>query len=184
MDYAQRAAQAAPGDPQLWFLLGYTARISARFELSAEAYRRGLGLNPASHEGLSGLAHTYSVMGRSGEAEPILKQLLAHNPSRREDAVLLGELYMRSGDYTNALEWLGRAEHRAPESRSELLMALTYQRLKQMDLARRYLDLAKRHAPTIPMCIDRWLGTIAKLEIMRKLSRPYRHRPPKPRRQG
>ena len=39
VDYAQRAAQAAPGDPQLWFLLGYTARIDARFELSAEAYQ-------------------------------------------------------------------------------------------------------------------------------------------------
>jgi predicted Zn-dependent protease len=150
VDYAQRAAQAAPGDPQLWFLLGYTARIAARFELSAEAYRQGLRLNPASHDGLSGLAQTYSVMGRSDEAEPILKQLLAHNPWRREDAVLLGELYMRSGDYPNALEWLGRAEHREPAPRSELLMALTYQRLKQMDLARRYLDMAKRHAPDEP----------------------------------
>jgi cytochrome c-type biogenesis protein CcmH/NrfG len=71
VDYAQRAAQAAPGDPQLWFLLGYTARIDARFELSAEAYRHGLRLNPSSHEGLSDLAQTYSVMGRSREAEPI-----------------------------------------------------------------------------------------------------------------
>jgi Flp pilus assembly protein TadD len=74
VDYAQRATQAAPGDPQLWFLLGYTARIDARFELSAEAYKRGLHLNPASHDGLSGLAQTYSVMGRSDEAERILKQ--------------------------------------------------------------------------------------------------------------
>ena len=150
VEYAQRAMLAAPGDPQLWFLLGYTARLDARFDLSAEAYRRGLRLNPGSHEGLSGLAQTYSVMGRSSEAEPMLKQMLAHNPWHREDAVLLGELYMRSGDYANALEWLGRAEHYAPGSRSELLMALSYQRLKEMDLARRYLDLARRHAPDDP----------------------------------
>ena len=150
VEYAQRATLAAPGDPQLWFLLGYTARLDARFDLSAEAYRRGLRLNPGSHEGLSGLAQTYSVMGRSSEAEPMLKQMLAHNPWHREDAVLLGELYMRSGDYANALEWLGRAEHYAPGSRSELLMALSYQRLKEMDLARRYLDLARRHAPDDP----------------------------------
>ena len=77
VDYAQRAAQAARGDPQPSFLLGYTARIDARFELSAEAYRQGLRLNPASHEGLSDLAQTYSVMGRSREAEPILV-----NPTR------------------------------------------------------------------------------------------------------
>ena len=98
----------------------------------------------------------------------MLKQLLAHNPWHREDAVLLGELYMRSGDYPNALDWLGRAEHYAPGSRSELLVALSYQRLKEMDLAHRYLDLAKRHALTIPMCRDRWQGTIAKLGTISK----------------
>ena len=157
VDYAQRAAQAAPGDPQLWFLLGYTARLDAKFQLSAEAYQRGLRLNPGSHEGLSGLAQTYSVMGRSDEAEPMLKHLLASNPWHREDAVLLGELYMRSGDYTGAIDWLGRAEHYAPGARSELLMALSYQRLKQMDIARHYLDLAKHHAPDDPD-VQRSLG--------------------------
>ena len=46
VDEAERAAQAAPGYAQPSFLLGYTARIDARFELSAEAYRRGLRLTP------------------------------------------------------------------------------------------------------------------------------------------
>jgi hypothetical protein len=30
LQYAERAAQAAPNDPQLWFLLGYAARLNAR----------------------------------------------------------------------------------------------------------------------------------------------------------
>ena len=157
VDYAQRAAQAAPGDPQLWFLLGYTARLDAKLQLSAEAYQRGLRLNPTSHEGLSGLAQTYSVMGRSSDAERLLKHLLASNPWPRDDAVLLGELYMRSGDYTTALDWLGRAEHYAPGARSELLIALSNQRLKQMDVARHYLELARRRAPDDPD-VQRSLG--------------------------
>jgi Tfp pilus assembly protein PilF len=64
--------------------------------------------------------------------------------------LLLGDLYMRSADYTDALDWLGKAERIQPDARSELLMALSYQHLKQMDLASQYLELAKRHAPDNP----------------------------------
>ena len=67
-DYARRAAEAAPSDPQLWFLLGYAARLDARLQDSADAYSRGLKLNSSSIEGLSGLAQTYSAMGRSEDA--------------------------------------------------------------------------------------------------------------------
>jgi Flp pilus assembly protein TadD len=45
LDYARRAAQAAPNDPQLWFLLGYAARLDAKYQESADAYSRGLRLN-------------------------------------------------------------------------------------------------------------------------------------------
>jgi hypothetical protein len=31
-EMAERAAQAAPNDPQLWFLLGYAARLNAKFQ--------------------------------------------------------------------------------------------------------------------------------------------------------
>ena len=31
LDYAQRATQAAPNDPQLWFLLGYAARLDGKY---------------------------------------------------------------------------------------------------------------------------------------------------------
>src|SRR5450631_1036544 len=48
LDYAQRAAQAAPNDPQLWFLLGYAARLSGKYPQSADAYDRGLRLAPSA----------------------------------------------------------------------------------------------------------------------------------------
>jgi len=150
LDYAQRAAQAAPNDPQLWFLLGYAARLSGKYPPSVDAYSRGLRLSPSSVDGLSGLAQTYSLMGRTDDAERLLKQIVASDPRRGDDALLLGDLYMRAADYTDALEWLSKSEQIQPGARSELLMALCYEHTKQPDLASQYLELAKRHAPDNP----------------------------------
>lgn len=148
--YAQRATQAAPNDPQLWFLLGYAARLDSKPGLSVDAYNHGLRLNPSSTEGLSGLAQTYGVMGRTKEAQDLLKKVLASDPKQIDDALLLGDLQMRSGDYQDALETLGQAERFQPGARSELLLALSYQHLNQMDQARHYLDIARRRSPDNP----------------------------------
>ena len=150
VDYAQRAASATPNEASLWFLLGYAARLNGKLQLSADSYKRGLRLHPSALDGISGLAQTYSTMGRTAEAEALLKQALSADSKRNNDAVLLGELLLRSGDYPNALDVLGRAEQMQPGARTELLMALAYQHQKQLDLASRYLELAKRHAPDNP----------------------------------
>lgn len=150
VDYAQRAVQATPNDAQLWFLLGYALRLNGKSVLSADAYSRGLRLSPSALDGISGLAQTYSTMGRAAEAERLLDQVLSTDPKRINDAVLLGELLLRDGDYPAALDVLGRAEQMQPEARSELLMALAYEHQKQLDQASRYLELARRHAPDNP----------------------------------
>jgi tetratricopeptide (TPR) repeat protein len=89
-------------------------------------------------------------MGRADDAERLLKQVIASEPRRADDALLLGDLYMRSADYADAIDWLGKAERIQPGARPELLMALSYQHLKKMDLANQYLELAKQHAPDNP----------------------------------
>ena len=150
LDYARRAAQTAPNDPQLLFLLGYAARLNTRFSESIDAYNRGLRLKPAAVDGLSGLAQTYSAMGRTEEAARLLKQVVASNPQRRDDTLLLGELYMRSADYAGALDSLGKAERMHPDARSELLMAISYEHLKQTGLANHYLEMANHRAPNDP----------------------------------
>jgi predicted Zn-dependent protease len=150
LEYAQRAAQAAPNDPQLWFLLGYAARLNARYQLSEDAYSHGLKLSPSSLEGLSGLAQTYTAMGRNEDAARLLKQVLASDPKRANDALVLGDLYMRTGDYNSALDALGRAERAHPDARSELLMAICYEHLNKPDLASKYLEAARKRAPDNP----------------------------------
>lgn len=147
---AQRAAQAAPNDPRLWILVGYAARLNRQYGLSVDAYSHGLRLQPGSVDGMSGLGQTYAVMGRTDDAMKLLKDVTAANPKRIGDLLLMGELLMRSGDYNGALGYFRRAEQMQPGMRSELLMALSYQHLKQLDQANHYLEMAKKRAPNNP----------------------------------
>jgi len=148
--YSQRAAQASPNDPQLWFLFGYAARLDGKFGASVDAYQRGLRLRPSSIDGMSGLAQSYLGSGRTSDAERLLKQVVSVDPKRRIELSMLGEIDLRGDNYEGALEWLERAEHLEPSAQSELLMANIYLHLKQTDLASHYLEMAKTRAPNNP----------------------------------
>lgn len=149
LEYAERASQAAPNDPRLWFLLGYAARLKSRYQESVDAYNRGLQFSH-SPDGLSGLAQTYAAMGKADDAERLLKEVLTADPRRANDALVLGDLYLKSSDYNSALEWFERAERLRPDPRSELMMAICYEHMNQMDMANRYLEAAKKRAPNNP----------------------------------
>ena len=161
VDYAQRAAESAPNDPQLWFLLGYAARLAGKSQTSIDAYNRGLRLKPSSLEGLSGLAQTYSRMGRRDEARNLLNRVLAADPRRTGDLLLLGEMLLQSGEYQQALAPLEKTEQVQANPRCELLLALAHERLKQFNEAHRYLEMAKRRSPNSP-------------EVLRALAAFYR----------
>ena len=160
-DYAQRAAEGAPNDPQLWFLFGYAARLDGKYPQAIDAYNRGLHLSPSSLDGLSGLAQTHIVLGQTAEAERLLKQITTSDPRRKDDLILLGNIYLRSKDYTDAINSLERAEKLQPGARSELLLALCYQQTNQMGLANHYIELAQQRSPNDP-------------EVQRTLAGQYR----------
>jgi tetratricopeptide (TPR) repeat protein len=150
VDFAQRATQGAPNDPQLWFLLGYAARLAGKIQLSIDSYNQGLHLNPTSLDGLSGLAQAYGRAGRVDEAQHILTQILAADPKRTGDLVILGELLMQAGQYPEALSTLRRAEDIKGAARLELLIALCYRHLNQPAEAGHYLEMARARAPNDP----------------------------------
>lgn len=149
LEYAQRAAEAAPNDPQLWFLLGYAARLDGKYGQSVDAYRKGLKIT-STLDAQAGLAETYAAMGHTGEAVTLLKQVVTADPRRGADLLMLGNLYLDTRDYNNALDTLMKAERAAPGARPELLLAITYERLNQMDKASHYLEMAKSRAPNNP----------------------------------
>ncbi len=159
--YAEQAVHAAPQDYRMWFLLGYAARLAGRMQLAAEAYQHGLGENPSSIDGLSGLAQTYAKMGRIDDAKQLLTRVIAADPRRVTEVLSLAELYLQSGDPQRAVDLLGRAESSHPSSRSELLLALAYTRLGQPDKAKVFLNQARQRAPNNP-------------EVLRALAGYYR----------
>ncbi len=101
-------------------------------------------------EGLSGLAQTYGMMGRTKEAQDLLKKILASDPKQNDDALLLGDLQMRSGDYDDALDTLKQAERFQPSARAELLLAISYQHTKSWMRRGITLISPKRAMPNNP----------------------------------
>jgi tetratricopeptide (TPR) repeat protein len=147
--HAQRAVNAAPQNPDLWFTLAYAARLSGQYSLSVEAYRRGLALKPASVEGLSGLAQTYARMGRTAEAQQTLVEALAANPKSDVDLQLAGELLLPT-DPKRAADYLQRSDAVKASARTELLLARAYDRTGDGESAHKMLERARRSAPTNP----------------------------------
>ncbi|MGC2696463.1 MAG: tetratricopeptide repeat protein [Candidatus Angelobacter sp.] len=147
MNYAEHLTQAAPNDACNWFLLGYTARLAGKSQISLDAYQKGLKLQPNSVEGLSGMAQTYIRMGKADEAKKLLLQVIAANPRRATDLAMAGELFMQSGDLLRAQNLLERSESIEPTSHAELLLAITYMKAKQTDKAKQLLDKAMKRSP-------------------------------------
>lgn len=145
--YAQHLTQAAPNDACNWFLLGYTARLAGKSDVSIQAYQEGLKRAPNSVEGLSGMAQTYIRMGKADEAKKLLLQVIAANPRRPTDLAMAGELFMQSGDYPRAENLLERSENIQPSSHAELLLAITYMKQKHTDKAKQLLDKAMKRSP-------------------------------------
>ena len=148
--FAERAANAAPQDSKLWFLLGYTSRLAGRNQQSLAAYQRGLKADPNSVDGLSGMAQTCVKMGQIDQAKRLLNQIIRANPRRQNDLLVAGELYITTGDTQQGLDLLQRAEAIKPTSHAELMMAVAYLKSKQPQKAKQLLDIAKRRNPRDP----------------------------------
>ena len=160
VNYAEQAAKSAPQNPELWFLLGYAARLNEKYPQSIDAFNRGLKIQPNSVRGLAGLAQTYAKMGRTQEAQQLLQKVVAANPKDANSLQLAGELTLNT-DPKAALPLLQRADALQPTAHTELLMAHAYARLGQQDQFTKYLDLAKSRGPKDP-------------EVLRAVASQYR----------
>jgi len=149
VSFAERAAKSAPQNAELWFLLGYAARLDGRYPASIDAYEHGLKIRPNSTNGMAGLAQTYAKMGRDADAEQLLKRVVDANPKDANSLQLAGELLLNS-DPNQALELLKRADALQATAHTDLLIAHAYERLGQLDEFAHYLNRAKSRAPRDP----------------------------------
>lgn len=149
VSFAERAAKSAPQNPELWFLLGYAARLCEHYLASVDAYKGGLRLQPNSVRGLAGLAQTYAKMGRNAEAGQLLQRVVDASPKDASSLQLAGELLLNS-DPKRSVDLLRRADDLQPSAHTDLLIAHAYDRLGQPEESVRYLTRAKNRAPKDP----------------------------------
>jgi tetratricopeptide (TPR) repeat protein len=147
--FAERAAKSAPQNAELWFLLGYAARLEGHYPASVDAYQRGLKIQRNSVRGLAGLAQTFAKMGRVAEAEQLLKRVVEENPKDANSLQLAGELMLNS-DPDQALEFLKKADMLQASPHTDLLIAHAYERLGKPDEFAHYLNRARNRAPKDP----------------------------------
>jgi len=160
IQFAQQAAKSAPQDPELWFLLGYAARLGEKYPLSIDAYSRGLKLKPNSAQGMAGLAQTYAKIGRDQEAEQLLMKVVNANPRDANSLQLAGELLLNN-DPNRAVELLQRSESIQGSAHTELMLAHGFERIGKPDQASQYIGRAKNRAPHDP-------------EVLRSVAEQYR----------
>jgi tetratricopeptide (TPR) repeat protein len=146
VSFAQHAADAAPQNVDLWFLLGYAARLAEQYQVSIDAFNRGLRIQPNSARGLAGLAQTYAKVGRDADAERLLQRVIASNPKDANSLEIAGELMLDS-DPKSALDLLKRADALQPSPRTDLLVSRAYDHVGNKEESKRYLELAKSRAP-------------------------------------
>jgi tetratricopeptide (TPR) repeat protein len=149
VSFAERAAKSAPQNAELWFLLGYAARLEEHYPAAVDAYNRGLKIQPNSAKGMAGLAQTYARMGRDADAERLLQRVVDANPKDANSLQLAGELLL-SSDPTHSLELLQRADSLQPSAHTDLLIAHAYEHLNQPDESAHFLNRAKNRAPKDP----------------------------------
>jgi tetratricopeptide (TPR) repeat protein len=147
--YAENAVKAAPKNADFWFLLGYADRLAGRYTGSVDAYDRGLKLKPHSANGMAGMAQSLAKMGRTAEAEEMLKRVIDANPNDANSLQLAGELLIEA-DPAKALELLKSADRLQDAPHTDVLIAHAYERLGQTDQSTRYLDRARKRAPNDP----------------------------------
>src|SRR5579863_8170508 len=160
VSYAEQAAKSAPQNAELWFLLGYAARLDERYPMSIDSYTHGLRLQPNSVRGLAGLAQTYARMGRTQEAEHLLQKVVQANPKDANSLQLAGELMLNS-DPKASLDLLQRAAALRTSAHGDILIAHAYDRLGQPDESAKYLSRARSQAPRDP-------------EVLRAVAQQYR----------
>ena len=146
VSFAQQATKSAPKSADLWFLLGYAARLDGQYPISLQAYNRGLQLHPDSVNGMAGLAQTYARMGRDADAQQLLQRVIEANPKDANSLELAGEMLLNS-DANRALELLRRANALQASAHSDVLIAHAYETLGQPAESARYLDRARNLAP-------------------------------------
>ena len=98
-----------PGSARLWTLLGRNQILLGRFDAARAALERAAELNPLAADPPLFLAMCMTELGRPGEAERVLRALVARQPQSYRARLTLATVLASRGDRAAAAEQFRRA---------------------------------------------------------------------------
>jgi tetratricopeptide (TPR) repeat protein len=130
---------------QSFLMLGRLYQIKGDREKATEIYKKFLGIEPGSEEGVTALARLHMEAGNNKEAADLLEAFLKRAPDSDSALQILGEAYSELQEYDKAAEAYRKASELDPddiEIKKAHAQAL-YQSDKLDDAAKLYEEIAK-----------------------------------------
>lgn len=157
-DWARRAMERAPADPNAWLLNGDLAFLEGRYEDAVQGYQRVLDIDqrqlPTQRNlrARAGMVFAYMAQDKQDSALPHIEALLAVNPKHFLGNYLRGLAAYKKTDFKTALDYLQRSNENAPPNSPvmALLGSVHYAmgNYQQADLyLSRYLDAVHDDLP-------------------------------------
>jgi len=97
-----RALAKAPNNAEVWALKGYVARRAGRFDESINALVKAHSLDPLSDEIPWQLTQSYLEFNRLEEAQAIVDQVRARNPTSERVFTMDARVMLAAGEYESA----------------------------------------------------------------------------------
>jgi serine/threonine protein kinase/Flp pilus assembly protein TadD len=113
---ARQAVAQAPNNETAWQMLGYSCYYAGLNELSEQAYRRLIELNPTLIQPHWMRARMLLYMGRAPEAEQEMRQVVARVPDHYKALAYFGGVLYYEGKLDEAEPYLDRAVSLAHDS--------------------------------------------------------------------
>lgn len=146
------AAQAAPADPEGWYLLGRTKYNEGRYAEAVEAFRHALAVRPRDVKAEDNLGLSYEALNRIPEAKDAFETAISWQenlPNASGAPYLdLGELLLEGNESDKAIANLRRAAALSPNNpKAHEQLGRACQQSGDLPLARAELEKTIKLAP-------------------------------------
>ena len=138
--------QASALMPNLWtpyFKQGIVFGVQNKFEQAEEQYRIALDIYPDHPSLLSNYGATLAVLGKTGEAEPVLRNAIRQQPNNANAYNALAQVFIKQKKYQKAGDMLLLAVAIKPNfGTGHANLAMLYAMINQREKAKAHLEKA------------------------------------------